>query len=202
MTIYAIVNNLLSSSDGKDSSLPVWTLISPAGILQGGNPYFVPDFAGRFEARLALAVRVGKLGKGIAPRFVDRYVDSVAPCVIFIATDLLQSLRRQGLPWTSALSYDKCLAIGKFFPISIEDISKCEIKLSLDSHEQHIESCWNSDTLHPDIKETLAALSRDNTLKTGDVILLGIDASGPEVKPDMRATLGLNGINSLAFNIR
>ena len=72
MTIYAIVNSLLPDSALSGDPRPVWTIVSSSGILQGGNPYFVPDFAERFEARTALALRIGKLGKGIAPKFAER----------------------------------------------------------------------------------------------------------------------------------
>lgn len=202
MTIYAIVNNLLYDFEAAGRSNPVWTIISQAGILQGGNPYFVPDFAKHFEARLGLAVKIGKLGKGIAPRFASRYVESAAPCVLFAASDLLHALRQQGLPWTSAISYDKCLAIGKFTPISIEACSQSKICLTLESSADSTDTNWSANFIKPGIEETLAMLSRDNTLKTGDLILCGIAGTGPEVFPDLRAVLSLNDTDSFKFNIR
>lgn len=203
MTIYAIVNNLISPDTRELCPGPIWTLISQAGILQGGNPYFVPDFASRFEARMALAVKIGRLGKGIAPRFAYRYVEAVAPAVVFVAADLMQSLSRQGLPWTQALSYDKCLAMGKFIQLPFDEVSRCECFLSLDiPGAEAIESSWKPDLLTPGIEDTIAALSRDNTLKTGDIILFGIAGEGQAIYPESRARLYLNGIESLGFNIR
>ena len=202
MTIYAIVNNLLPDPDAECNGSPIRTIISQAVILQGGNPYFVPDFAKHFEARLGLAVKIGKLGKGIAPRFASRYVDSAAPCVLFVASDLLQALRKQGLPWTSALSYDKCLAIGKFAPISMDTYKQSNIRLTLESSADSTDTHWSADLINPDIEETLAMLSRDNTLKTGDMILCGIAGTGPEVFPDLRASLSLNDNDHFKFNIR
>ncbi len=100
MTIYAIVNSLLSSTEKDNPYPPVWTLISQAAILQGGNPFFVPDFASKFEARTALAIKIGRLGKGIAPRFAHRYIDSAAPAVLFVASDLLEKYKNVGFPWS------------------------------------------------------------------------------------------------------
>ena len=203
MTIYAIVNDLLKG-DGKASPCgqPVWTLVSPTAILQGGNPYFVPDFASRFEARTALAVRIGKLGKGIAPRFASRYVDAVAPAVMFVAADLLGGLREAGLPWTSALSYDRSLAIGKFRPMDIDGIPACECSLTLESADGSMDTAAQPCARCPLPADTVEALSRDNTLKTGDILLIGIAGSGPEVRPDMKAILKIGGEESLRFNIR
>lgn len=202
MTIYAIVNNILSEFDRPDHYNPVWSIISQSCILQGGNPYFVPDFANHFEARIALAVKIGKLGKGIAPRFAHRYVEAAAPSIIFIASDLLKNLREHGLPWTAAMSYDRSLAIGKFSPASIEDCNASEIKLKLESSASSKETKWSAGVIRPKIEDTLAIISRDNTLKTGDIILFGISSEGPEVDSDLRASLSLNDTNTYKFNIR
>ena len=202
MTIYAIVNNLISSYEHPYINKPVWTIISSAAILQGGNPFFVPDFASRFEARTALAVKIGKLGKGIAPRFAERYVDSVAPAILFVATDLLESVKSSGLPWTPAISYDRSLALGKFFDISLEECKNIDISISLECQGASLKSTWNANSLMPAIEDTIAQISRDNALKMGDIILLGINNTGHEVRPDMRANLSINGNLSLAFNIR
>lgn len=203
MTIYAIVNNLISQDKREVQSGPVWTLISQSGILQGGNPYFVPDFASRFEARMALAVKIGRLGKGIARRFAYRYVEAVAPAVVFVAADLIQRLSHQGLPWTQALSYDKCLAIGKFIHVPYDELSECKCTLSLEiSGEEAAQSSWDQELMAPGIDETIEALSRDNTLKTGDIILFGIAGQGTAIYPESRARLYLNATESLGFNIR
>ncbi len=202
MTIYAIVNNILSPLSPDAGINPVWGLISASGILQGGNPYFVPDFSDRFEARIALAIRIGKLGKGIAPRFVGRYVDAVAPAVLIVAPNMLKSHRDKGLPWTQAISYDRCLSIGKFTPCAAENLKQVEVKLTFDPPNDSYERILKGSDLNPAIEETIAEISRDNTLKMGDIILMGIAGEGPQVTPDMRAHLSLNGFESLRFNIR
>ncbi len=202
MTIYAITDSLIADSGAAGISGPIWTLISQSAILQGGNPYFVPDFASRFEARLALAVKIGKLGKGIAPRFAYRYAGSVAPAVVFVAADRLNMLRENGLPWTSALSYDRSLAIGTFLPMEYERISQCVCSLAIESASGCEEFSLQPSASGSSLEEVIEAISRDNTLKTGDILLIGLAAEGPEAKPDCRARLSINGVDSLSFNIR
>ncbi|MDE6023285.1 MAG: fumarylacetoacetate hydrolase family protein [Muribaculaceae bacterium] len=202
MTIYAIVNNLVKEHSSANADNATWVILSPSGILQGGNPYFVPDFSNHFEARLALAVKIGKLGKGVAPRFVHRYVDTVAPALVFVASDMLASLRDAGLPWTQAISYDKCTALGKFTNIPYEDIENCKVGLRLSSSSAEMLTEWSGKDMNPCLETAISQISRDNTLKTGDIILLGLSAEGPEVRPDLRAVLMLNGAPCLKFNIR
>lgn len=197
MTIYAIVNNLISPAT-KD---PMWTLISSNSILQGGNPYFVPDFAGRFEIRPALSIRIGKLGKGIPARFAYRYVSGVAPCLVMAAADKLESLREAGMPWTQALSYDRSVAFGRYADIPADKIRDCSVDVTLQTAEITDRIIMTADTMIP-AEETIAALSRDNTLKTGDLIIAGVAAAGPEAHPATKVTLSLNGEISLRFNIR
>lgn len=202
MTIYAVVNDFLAAAIPGETKGPVWTLLSPAAILQGGNPYFVPDFDSRFEARTALALRIGKLGKGIARRFAARYVDAVAPATVFLAADRLNRLRKECLPWTSAISYDRSLALGRFQTVDFKGIDSYECSLLLESSGGSIKSTSRPEAsnLRPD--EIIEALSRDNTLKTGDILLIGLSNEGPEVRPGLKATLLLNGEEMLRFNIR
>lgn len=202
MTIYAIVNEVLSIAPQASQVDAVWTLISPSAILQGGNPYFVPDFASRFEAWPAMALRIGKLGKGVSLRFAYRYVEAVAPAVVFVATDLLVHLREQGLPWTQAISYDRALAIGKFRTLDFDHIANSECSLILQPDGCDDKTILHQALIRPPLKETIQAVSRDNTLKTGDILLVGLTGQGPEVKPGLRAFLSLDGEENLRFNIR
>lgn len=202
MTVYAIVNDLLGESFPIPDGSPVWGIISPAGILQGGNPYFVPDFASDFEARCALAVRIGRLGKGIARRFAGRYVEAVAPAVLFVATDLLASRRAAGLPWTSAISYDRCLALGRFAELPPADIDSCRVGLDLRRSSGGDVTSLSTEFPGVDFSSVIESLSRDNTIKTGDIILIAIAPDGPKAVPGYSAELSLNGESSLRFNIR
>lgn len=200
MTIYALVNNLTDNKGlGKD---PVWMVISPSAILQGGNPYFVPDFDTAFEARPAIAIRIGKLGKSIAPRFAHRYVDGIAPASMMTASNLLENLKKSGLPWSKAISYDRSLAVGKFTQMSIEEISKSEVCLELTCSDSVAQLTFDLKSLPFGIEETISAISRDNALKTGDYIVIASNGSGAVLEPGQRATLKLNDENMLRFNIR
>lgn len=199
MTIYTIVNHILGIRPEEEI---VWTLISSNCILQGGNPYFVPDFANRFEARPALAIKIGKLGKGVQERFAGRYIQSVAPCLMMVAADKLHSLRSSGFPWSEAISYDRSVAFGRFVEISPDEIERCTIGLTLQSAGKSEDFLWKAEHRLPPIGSVIAQVSRDNTLKTGDIIIAGAGEEGPEVKIGMKALLTLNGDASPGFNIR
>lgn len=202
MTIYAIVNPLISDNTGHLVDNPLWMVMSPSSILQGGNPYFVPDFADTFEARPALALRIGKLGKGISPRFVARYIESVAPASLMIASDLLQSLQSAGLPWSEAISYDRSLALGKFIALPYGNIPTCTVAMNMHTPEKTDTLTWRPSELPFSIEDIISSISRDNALKTGDVIIAGIATTGLALRPGPQVELKLDNTQSLRFNIR
>ncbi len=202
MTIYAIVNGLISKQSENSASTPVWTLISPSAILQGGNPYFVPDFDTRFEARPALALRIGKLGKGIARRFAHRYIDSVTPCCAMVATDTLRSAMESGLPWSRALSYDRSIVMGTPLKIPMEEIGEFRFNVTLQSAVSTPSCEWTAAECASAIEDVVSELSRDNTLKTGDIILIGMAPEGPLLCEGQRAVISVGSDVSARFNIR
>lgn len=203
MTIYAIVNNILSQEQSSGQDKAIWSVISPSAILQGGNPYFVADFADRIESRASLALRIGKLGKSIASRFAYRYVDAIAPCSIMLAPALLKKLREEGMPWSQALSYDRSIAIGKFIEYPFADIPNAKFNILLKDGESTREFEWDASTMvRPSAEDTINQVSRDNTLKTGDILIVGISATGPEMSPGQRMSLNLGQKTLLGFNIR
>ncbi|HAO63855.1 MAG TPA: 2-hydroxyhepta-2,4-diene-1,7-dioate isomerase, partial [Porphyromonadaceae bacterium] len=51
-------------------------------MLVGNKPFFIPDFAPEFVLHPALAVRIDRLGKNIAPRFAHRYYQSASACAV------------------------------------------------------------------------------------------------------------------------
>lgn len=202
MTIYAIVDNLISSAKESPEGDSLWSVISASAILQGGNPYFVPDFAERFEARGALALRIGKLGKSISPRFAHRYVDAIAPATLMVAKDMLEKLRKSGLPWSKAISYDRSVAIGSFRHVDFNAIAetKAEMLHQSEGETTCIDIATEETTGH--LEKIISDISRDNALKTGDIILTGVKESGPTMHPGERMILKLGGEEVLKFNIR
>lgn len=63
---------ILKASDGAVH------LIADSAIARSGQPWFMPDCGSVWTGSTALAVRIGRLGKGIARKFAMRYVDAVS----------------------------------------------------------------------------------------------------------------------------
>lgn len=133
---------------------PRMQLIADSAMVGAGRPLFLPDFAPSWRARIGLAFRISRLGKDIAPRFVGRYVDAFCLCMQLMPEGAAGDEAWGGL-------FDNCMALGTWRPvpdgevigIKLED-SVCDVGLGDIAVEQ-----------------TVAAVSRYATLKTGDVIV-------------------------------
>ena len=83
-------------------------------LLNGRNPFFMPDWSREIGVTPCLILRVSRLGKEIAYKFADRYYDAIAPGEDFIALDKAREAQAAGKPWTEALAFDYSLAIGEW----------------------------------------------------------------------------------------
>lgn len=80
--------------------------------LLSDRPLYIPDFAERYIAVPALAVKAGRLGKGIPARFSLRYIGDWTAALIILPADILQDFRN-GLPIdTALLSFDNAVVLG------------------------------------------------------------------------------------------
>lgn len=52
-------------------------VVSDSSIARSGQPWFLPDFGESWRWRQALAVKISRLGKGIHPKHLMRYVDEM-----------------------------------------------------------------------------------------------------------------------------
>lgn len=62
---------LLSDCNGNIHVIP------DSAIGRDSQPWFLPDFGADWQGYEAVALRVSRLGKGIAPKFAERYADAM-----------------------------------------------------------------------------------------------------------------------------
>ncbi|MDE5790016.1 MAG: hypothetical protein K2H96_02140 [Muribaculaceae bacterium] len=176
---------LLHTDSASESLCLKPTLSYPdSSIVKNGNPFFIPDFDTSFKGLPFLAVKISRLGKNVAQRFVSRYYSEVAPVMAIYAANLLNALKAQGLPWTIATGFDKSLAVGSFKsypqlyengPMILEDHICVKRELQIPKPEE--------------IAIAVSEVSRYNSLKMGDLILIPLSADPVELKIDSLLTI-------------
>ena len=172
MKIFGVGMNYLLHTEELDGRQyrpeePVIFLKADSALLKDGKPFFIPDWAERFDYEAELVVRICRLGKGIPLRFAHRYYDAFTVGIDFTARDLQQRARSQGLPWTICKGFDGSAMIGSWRPKTEGDAS-----FRLDINGKTVQQGCSADMLFS-IDELISYLSRFFTLKTGDLIFTG-----------------------------
>ena len=156
---------------GLDASSPI-ELLADSSIIFGNRPLFVPDWASQFEARVAVAFRVGRLGKCVARRFASRYWDAFTGCLVTRGLDeggtvvLHDALTR---------SHDGALLLGQM----IERADGSSFPTTLTWLVGHQVSQHSLGTIDSVAEDTLSQVSQYMTLKMGDLLCLCLEATHP-----------------------
>ena len=118
--------------------------------------------------------------------------------VAIVAEDNLSSLRRSGMPWTDAVSFDRSCLLGNLQPI--HTLMNKTVEVSCGENRM----IYRPDALRHSIEEIVALISRRNTLKNGDLILAGLTPEGFPLFQGAKLTcrLELSNTNILDINIR
>ncbi len=182
MKILAVGMNYAAHNKELHDSLfyqePVIFSKPESALIREGKPFFIPDFAERFDYEAELVVRINRLGKDVSERFAHRYYDEVTVGIDFTARDLQQKLRAQGLPWDICKGFDGGAAVGRFVnKATLPPVQDLHLRLDIDGRtvQQGHTACM----LHT-VDQIVACCSRFFTLKTGDLIFTGTPAgTGP-----------------------
>lgn len=219
MKIFCVINNYRSpltitsaADEGRDfADAPVeWYMLPDSTLVRNNNPMFVPDFDEEFVAFPSLVVRIDKLGKNIAGKFSSRYYSSVAPGLSIQAIGLMKRLKNEGLPWSRAVIFDRSCMLGDFMEIRNENPRNCEDVtpdtydngFTIDFEGDGKSLRWRDESLIKDIDRVVSDLSRENTLKIGDLIYVALMPEGFTLKIGDEIRGVLNGEELLKIRLR
>lgn len=136
-----------------------WTVLPDSTGLPSDRPLFIPETDSPVVAIPMIAVRIARLGKCIARRFAHRYYNSWAPALQLVTTEAIEAIDNGRMPSAHLICFDNAIVTGEMtstdcnafrFNISDRDATPDKEKIDL----------------------AIEMLSRLNTLKTGDIILI------------------------------
>lgn len=171
------------------SNLSGTHLFADSAIGRCSTPLFVPDEFAPWQARVAVAVRIGRLGKCIAPKFAMRYVDAVT------AVSVMQSEAAGNLTYIT----DNAIIHGEYIPID-EVGETVTLTVSQDSDSQSLSASIGE----LDIPALVSGLSALTTFKTGDLIILS-SFSLPvnlEISKNKYISAAINGRQCIKFKVK
>lgn len=164
-------------SGHSNGPLPL-TLFTDSSLWRNGQPLFVPPCAVGGTLWVAPAVRIGRLGKYILPKWVYRHIDGVG---------LVVRLRPEGVQpgepqWAGQEAFDSSLCVGRwrdfpyFAPHLPEMVFNNIFYASAPLSSQADPTLMKLEGVHTstiDMESLVPAVSELFTLKSGDVIAAG-----------------------------
>lgn len=188
----AILFDRLAEGGGVTDA-PAYRLVPDSALTVTGQPVFLPAIRSLWEARAYPAVRIGRLGKGIAPKFASRYVDAVTLAVLAVPHTYQLSMAEHGITTSLTWTFDGALTTGKWLPYS-PDTPEFTLQVG------DIEATFTADELR--LNDCIAAASAMMTLKTGDVILPPPHSPGIPIAVGDTLPCSLSGHPVLTFKVR
>jgi 2-keto-4-pentenoate hydratase/2-oxohepta-3-ene-1,7-dioic acid hydratase in catechol pathway len=179
---------------------PMIFLKPDSAILKNNKPFFIPDFSEDLQYEAEIVLRISKLGKGIAPRYAERYFDALTVGIDFTARDLQAAFSKAGHPWELSKTFDGSAPIGTFIPKQrFNDMADISFSLGINGVTRQN---GNTSDLIFSFNEIISYVSRFYTLKTGDLIFTGTPSGVGPVSRGDNLVADLEGETVLDFFAR
>ena len=189
-----VFENNCKISDRQQKNLPGWYILSDSSVTNTGKPFFLPEEYGRVTASVGVAIKISRLGKGIAPGFASRYYTQYAPVLQFHLPDFERKLQEEGRPADASRNFDRALFTGDFIPYRETDIINLKNK-------GNIVKEISFDNLVKGVDELISEVSVMNTMKIGDLIVAGI-SEAVEVREGDLLEVSVNGKDAFFVKIK
>ena len=150
-------------------------LIPDSALLLKHRPFFLPDYVETLHAKVALVVKINRLGKYIQEKFAHTYYDEIGFAINFYDKKCLETLVTQGLPWERATCLDGSFALSNLMKITeIQNTATVETGRA-PSLQNDPKQTFPIQQTFLQIPKTIANLSTFMTLKIGDYIAIELD---------------------------
>ena len=165
MKAIVIDNNFLNC---ESQDIISWHLLADSAVSNSGKPFFIPENEDEILAYPVIVVKVSRLGKTINQKFSHRYYEEIAPGVNFVNASKLKYCIDHKLSYDPAFSFDKALICDGF--IKKDNISENTFFVIKNTEETKIYDIDNFIFL---IDYVISEISKTNTLKMGDFVVIG-----------------------------
>ena len=154
----------------KNSSEIIFFLKPETAIPLKNQPFFIPDFSQEIHHELELIVKINRTGKFIQKKFSNKYYNEISIGIDFTARDIQNNIKKNGLPWEKAKSFDGSAPVGEFIQKNNLKLEALDFMLKINGQ---IKQTGNSKNMIHSIDEIISYVSQYITLKKGDIIFTG-----------------------------
>ncbi len=173
MKIFCVGRNYVAHAQELGNEVPDEPIIfmkPKSALLQAHTPFYYPEFTNELHYECELVLRISKNGKYIQDRFASKYYDAVTTGIDFTARDIQNELKKKGLPWEKAKSWDNSAVIGKWIPFT-------DVK---NKKDKEMVQQSNSNLMINNFDKIVAYISNYFSVNIGDLVFTGTPAGTGE----------------------
>lgn len=177
MKIFCVGRNYVAHAKELGNDVPEEPVIfmkPKSALLQLHNPFYYPEFTNELHYECELVLRISKNGKYIQERHASKYYNGLTVGIDFTARDIQNELKKKGLPWEKAKSWDNSAVIGKWIDISPE-LNKKDINFSMYKNKELVQKGHTANMIFT-FDQIVAHISNYFSLNIGDLIFTGTPA--------------------------
>ena len=159
--------HIINSYNATDGVLRYY-LKADTALLRNNDAFYVPEGVGRVVAEPHIVLRTSRLAKCVGERFASRCIDAVMAGVSFTQIDVLDEVRRMGMPWDEAVGFDHSSAL------SLDMLSRdAMLEGATFMINDEVRARINIADMAFSVDRVVSRLSECMTLRIGDLIYLG-----------------------------
>ncbi len=177
MKIFCVGRNYADHAKELGNAVPEEPVIfmkPKSALLQPHTPFYYPEFSNELHYEAELVLRISKNGKYIQQKHASKYYNAITVGIDFTARDVQADLKKKGLPWEKAKSWDNSAVIGRWRDIT-PDMLKHPIKFSLANNGDIVQHGNSADMIFT-FDKIVENISQYFSLNIGDLIYTGTPA--------------------------
>ena len=185
MKIFCVGRNYIDHAKELGNAVPEEPVIfmkPKSALLQANTPFFYPQFSNELHYEVEIVLRISKNGKNIEKRHAAKYFDAFSLGIDFTARDIQNELKKKGLPWEKAKSWDNSAILSDKWISLNSDNSNDQILFSLIQNKKIVQVGNNKDMIFSFI-DIVSHISDYFSLNIGDLIYTGTPAGVGECFP-------------------
>lgn len=203
MKIFCVGRNYTEHAQELGNNIPDEPVIfmkPKSALLQPHTPFYYPEFTNELHYECELVLRVCKNGKYIQDKFAHKYYDAVTVGIDFTARDIQDELKKKGLPWEKAKSWDNSAAIGKWVPVQ-ELKNRKDIQFGLLKNGEQVQKGASSQLIFG-FDYLVSYISNFFSINIGDLIFTGTPAGVGELVVGDEIEGYLEDVQLLALEVK
>lgn len=177
MKIFCVGRNYAEHAKELSNAIPeepVLFMKPKTALLQPNIPFYYPEFSNELHYEVELVLRISKNGRYVPEAHAHKYFDAITVGIDFTARDIQNELKKKGLPWEKAKSWDNSAVIGSWTPLNAEMLKK-PMNFSLQKNKELVQSGCSADMIFP-FGRIISDISNYFSLNIGDLVFTGTPA--------------------------